>query len=230
MKLNLIISAIATAAILLSGTGVSAQTLATKKEYRSYERHENFLNRQIKDKAVKQARKEAKKLRKQGYAAPVGKLPIEKQLEKSWQCQYEIDQNGYPFYFIATAKTVGSNYSAAQMQAVNLAKLDLAGQIQTRVNQLIETKVANNEISSGDAASLNSFVSASKSVISNTLGRVLILVEIYKVLENGNNEVQVTLGYNSELAMAEAIKAVQKTMGGDADRLMKELDSLIEKE
>ena len=227
MNVRIIISAIVSASLLLASTGVLAQDVATRKEYRKIERHERFLNRQVKDKAIRSARKEARKLAKQGYKAPVGKLPIDKQLEKAWQCQYEMDSNGYPFYFIATARTTGSNYSAAQMQAVNLAKLDLAGQIQTRVNQLIEAKVANDEISSESAASINSFVSASKNLISNTLGRVMILVEIYRVNEAGNNEVQVTLGYNSELATQEAIKAVQKSMTAEAGELMEELDGLL---
>ncbi len=227
MNVRIIISAIVSASLLLASTGVLAQDVATRKEYRKIERHERFLNRQVKDKAIRSARKEARKLAKQGYKAPVGKLPIDKQLEKAWQCQYEMDSNGYPFYFIATARTTGSNYSAAQMQAVNLAKLDLAGQIQTRVNQLIEAKVANDEISAESAASINSFVSASKNLISNTLGRVMILVEIYRVNEAGNNEVQVTLGYNSELATQEAIKAVQKSMTAEAGELMEELDGLL---
>lgn len=227
MNVRIIISAIVSASMLLASTGVLAQDVATRKEYREIERHERFLNRQVKDKAIRSARKEARKLAKQGYKAPVGKLPIDKQLEKAWQCQYEMDSNGYPFYFIATARTTGSNYSAAQMQAVNLAKLDLAGQIQTRVNQLIEAKVANDEISAESAASINSFVSASKNLISNTLGRVMILVEIYRVNEAGNNEVQVTLGYNSELATQEAIKAVQKSMTAEAGELMEELDGLL---
>ena len=132
MNVRIIISAIVSASLLLASTGVLAQDVATRKEYRKIERHERFLNRQVKDKAIRSARKEARKLAKQGYKAPVGKLPIDKQLEKAWQCQYEMDSNGYPFYFIATARTTGSNYSAAQMQAVNLAKLDLAGQIQRR--------------------------------------------------------------------------------------------------
>lgn len=227
MNVRIIISAIVSASMLLASTGVLAQDVATRKEYRKIERHERFLNRQVKDKAIRSARKEARKLAKQGYKAPVGKLPIDKQLEKAWQCQYEMDSNGYPFYFIATARTTGSNYSAAQMQAVNLAKLDLAGQIQTRVNQLIEAKVANDEISAESAASINSFVSASKNLISNTLGRVMILVEIYRVNEAGNNVVQVTLGYNSELATQEAIKAVQKSMTAEAGELMEELDGLL---
>ena len=219
MNAHFIISAIAAAGMLMATTGISAQEVATKKDYRKIEKHEKFLNKQVKDRAIKDARKEARKLEKQGYRAPVGKLPIDKQLEKAWQCQYEMDSDGYPFYFIATAKTTGSNYSAAQ--------IDLAGQIQTRVSQLIEAKVANDEISSEEAVSLNSFVSASKNVISNTLGRVLILVEIYRVAENGNNEVQVTLGYNSKLATQEAIKAVQKSMDEEAGELMDELDSLL---
>lgn len=226
MKNRFIISILTAIAILFAASQAEAQ-VPTRKERRSVEKYEKYLNKQIKDKSIKQARKEAKKLAKQGYKVPTGKLPMDKQLERAWQLQYVVDENGYPFYFVASAKTIGSSYSAAQMQAVNIAKMDLAGQIQTRVNQLIEAKIANNEISQEDAASLNSFVSASKSVISNTLGRVLILVEIYRTLENGNNEVQVTLGYNSELAMEEAIKAVQKTMGQDADKLMKQLDSLI---
>ena len=227
MNVRIIISAIVSASLLLASTGVLAQDVATRKEYRKIERHERFLNRQVKDKAIRSARKEARKLAKQGYKAPVGKLPIDKQLEKAWQCQYEMDSNGYPFYFIATARTTGSNYSAAQMQAVNLAKLDLAGQIQTRVNQLIEAKVANDEISAESAASINSFVSASKNLISNTLGRVMILVEKYRVNEPANNEVPVTLGYNSELATQEAIKAVQKSMTAEAGELMEELDGLL---
>ena len=227
MNARIIFSMIAAAGMLLATTGMSAQEVATKKDYRKIEKHEKFLNKQVKDRAIRDARKEARKLEKQGYKAPVGKLPIDKQLEKAWQCQYEMDSNGYPFYFIATARTTGSNYSAAQMQAVNLAKLDLAGQIQTRVNQLVEAKVANDEISAEEAVSINSFVSASKNVISNSLGRVLILVEIYRVNENGNNEVQVTLGYNSKLATQEAIKAVQKSMGEEAGELMDELDSLL---
>lgn len=226
MKNRFIISILTVLAIMLGAAQADAQ-IPTRKERRNIEKYEKYLNKQVKEKSIRQARKEAKKLAKQGYKVPVGKLPMDKQLEKAWQLQYVVDENGYPFYFVASAKTIGSSYSATQMQAVNTAKLDLAGQIQTRVNQLIEAKVANNEISTEDAASLNSFVSASKSVISNTLGRVLILVEIYRTLENGNTEVQVTLGYNSDLATQEAIKAVQKTMGEDADHLMKQLDSLI---
>lgn len=226
MRMKLFFPIVLIAAICFGANSAVAQ-VATKKEHKQFEKHDKVLDKKIKEKAVKEARKEAKKLTKEGYKTPVGKLPMDKQLEKSWQVQYELDQNGYPYYFIATAKATGGNYTAAQMQAVNAAKLDLAGQIQTKVNQLIEAKVASNELDKQEAASINNIVSASKTVISNTLGRVLPLVEIYKTLENKNTEVMVTLGYNSDLAAAEAIKAVQKNLGEDAAGLMKQLDKLL---
>ena len=223
----MIVSAIAAAAVLFS-LEANAQ-VASKKEYKANEQHEKMLSKSIHEKAVKEARKEAKKLEKQGYKVPAGKLPLAKQLEDSWQAQYEIDGDGAPYYYIATATTIGSNYSAANMQATNTAKLDIAGQIQTQIASLVEAKIANNEISAADATSINSFVSASKSVINNTLGRVIKFVEIFRTLENGNVEAMVTLGYSTDIANKEAIRAMQKSLDNDADELMKKLDVLIAK-
>lgn len=225
MKTRMIISAIAAAAMLFS-MDANAQ-VANKKEFRAVEQHEKMLNKQIKEKALKQARKEAKKLEKQGYKVPVGQLPLAKQLENSWQAQYEIDADGTPYYFMASATTIGSNYTSANMQSTNTAKLDIAGQIQTQIAALVEAKIANNEISANDAVAINSFVSASKSVINNTLGRVIKFVEIYRTLENGNIESMVTLGYNTEIATKEAVKAMQKSLDAEAEDLMKQLDILV---
>jgi len=225
MKARIIISAIAAAAVLFS-IEANAQ-VATKKDYKALGKQEKVLNKEIQEKAIKEARKEAKKLEKEGYKVPVGKLPLAKQLEDSWQAQVTTDAEGVPYYFMATATSVGSNFTAASMSATNTAKLDIAGQIQTEIASVVEQKIANNEISADNAAAVNSFVSASKSVINNTLGRVLKFVEMYKTLENGNIQVQVTLGYNTEIATKEAVKAMQKTLDADAEELMKELDALL---
>lgn len=225
MKARLIISAIAAAAVLFS-IEANAQ-VATKKEYKALDKQEKVLNKEIQEKAIKDARKEARRLEKEGYKVPVGKLPLAKQIEDSWQAQVTTDAEGVPYYFMATSSTIGSNFTAASMQATNTAKLDIAGQIQTQIASVIEQKIANNEISADNAVAVNSFVSASKSVINNTLGRVIKFVEIYRTLENGNIEAMVTLGYNTEIAQKEAIKAMQKTLDSDAEELMKELDALL---
>lgn len=226
MKARIIISAIAAMAVIFS-VEANAQ-VATKKEYKALEKQEKFLNKEIQEKAIKDARKEAKRLEKQGYRVPVGKLPLARQIEDSWQAAVTTDADGVPYYFMATATSIGSNFTAASMSATNTAKLDIAGQIQTQIASVVEQKIANNEISADNAVAVNSFVSASKSVINNTLGRVLKFVEIYRMLENGNIEAQITLGYNTEIATREAVKAMQKTLDEDAEDLMKELDALLQ--
>ena len=121
---------------------------------------------------------------------------------------------------------MGGNQSSAVLQATNAAKLALAGQIQTKVSQLIEAKVANDDMGQEEAASLSSVVAASKSVISATLGRITPLVEVYRTLENKNVEVMVTLGYSLESANKAAISAVRAELAKKSEDLAKELDKL----
>ena len=182
----------------------------------------------MKKKAVKAARKEAKRLKKDGYMTLLGQLPLDKQLENSWQASYELDVQGYPYYIMSTQKATAANYTAAQLQAMNAAKTDIAGQIETRINQVIETKVTSNEFERNQANSLTSFVATSKNIISNTLGRVIKLVEIYREPKRTKVvEVQVTLAYNAEVATKEAINAIQKSVSSEDVEIMKLLDQLV---
>jgi len=85
---------------------------------------------ELNEKASKAARKEAKKLTKEGWQVSPGALPIEKQLDRSYLMQYEFDAEGYPKYFYGEAMSIAQNYDGAKMQALELAKLNLAGSIQ----------------------------------------------------------------------------------------------------
>lgn len=224
---KLIVSVFTAVAMMFAAVEASAQ-VATNKERQQIEKHEKALNKAMKKKAVKAARKEAKKLTKEGYAVPLGQLPMDKQLENSWQAAYEVSGDGLPYYIISTQKGVAANYTAAQMQAMNSAKMDIAGQIQTMVSQVIETKVASKEMSRGEAESLNTFVSTSKNVISNTLGRVIKLVEVYREPKRGNSvEVMVTLAYNAEVAQKEALNAMKSSLTSEDVELMSQIDKLV---
>ena len=196
MKRNLLIGAL-TALFVCFALGVQAQERATGKDYKDLKKQEKVLDKELRKKALKEARREAKQLEKEGFRTPVGKLPLAKQLENAWEKQAELDMEGNPFWYIASSRAVGGNQSSAVLQATNAAKIDLAGQIQTRVAQLIETKVANDDMGQEEAASLSSVVASSKSIISATLGRTIPLVEVYRTLENKNVEVMVTIGYSS---------------------------------
>ena len=211
---------------MLVTVSVFAQERATGKDYKELKKNEKVLDKELQKKAIKAARKEAKKLAKEGFKTPVGKLPLDKQLETAWEKQAELDMDGNPYWYIASSRAIGGNQSSAALQATNAAKIDLAGQIQTKVSQLIEAKVANDDMGQEEAASLSSVVAASKSVISATLGRTIPLVEVYRTLENKNVEVMVTLGYSMQAANQAAISAIRKELAGKSEELAKELDKL----
>ncbi|WP_346712981.1 hypothetical protein [Mediterranea massiliensis] len=227
MKKTLLFTALV-AFILSFSMSANAQMKASGKDYKKLQKNEKVLNKDLEKKAIKAARKEAKKLTKEGFRTPVGKLPLDKQLETAWQKQAEMDMEGNPYWYIASSRAIGGNQSSAALQATNAAKIDLAGQIQTKVSQLIEAKVANDDMGQEEAASLSNVVASSKSIISGTLGRTIPLVEVYRTLPNKNVEVMVTIGYSMQTANQEAIKAIRQELTGKSEELAKELDKLAE--
>lgn len=227
MKIKLIVSMFVAALMMLAAGDVYGQ-VATNKERKAVQKHEKVLNKAMKKKAIKSARKEAKKLTKEGWLTPVGQLPLDKQLENSWQATYEIDREGNPYYIISTQRGLAATFNAAQLSAMNAAKTDIAGQIETRINQVIETKIVNNELSSKDAETISTFVSTNKNIISTTLGRVIKLMEVYRQPKRSKSvEVMVTLAYNSEVAAREALKAMRKNLTAEDVEIMSMVDKLV---
>ena len=182
---------------------------------------------ELNEKATKAARKEAKKLAKEGWASAPGALPIEKQLDKSYLMQMEYDDNMYPKYLMGEAMSVGENYDGAKMQALELAKQNLAGQIQTEVTALIENSVANNQLGAEEAATVTKSVMAAKNLISQSIGRTITVVELYRTLNNKNKEVLVRIAYNGEMAKAAAKKAMREELEQKGNDLHERLDSLL---
>lgn len=183
--------------------------------------------KQLNEKATKQARKEAKNLKKQGWTVAPGALPVEKQLDRSYLMQYEFDNDGYQTYIMAEGMSVGGSYDAAKMQALELAKQNLAGQIQTEITALVENSVSNEQLTEGEVATVTRSVLASKNMISQSLGRVIPVVELYRPTEKNNKEVLVRLAYNTENAKRAAIKAIEQDLGERADSLHVRLNKIL---
>lgn len=178
-------------------------------------------------KASKASRKEAKRFRKEGWTTTPGALPLEKQLDKSFLMQYEYDENMYPKYIMGEAMSIGSNYDAARMQALELAKQNLAGQIQTEVTALIENTVANEQLKAEEAESITRSIMASKNLISQNIGRTIPVIEAYRVLPNKNKEVMVRIAYSSDMAKSAVRNAVKEDLEKKGDDLHGKLDKLL---
>lgn len=215
------------AAVLLFSATCISYAQSTKDQRKERQELTKASKRELNEKASKAARKEAKRLAKEGWKAAPGALPLEKQLDKSYMMQYQYDSDGYPQYIMAEAMSVGGNYDAAKMQSLELAKQNLAGQIQTEVTALIENTVANDQMDQSDATSITRSVMASKNLISQSLGRVLPVVELFRVVNGNNREVLVRIAYSQDMAKAAAKRAIRQELEARGDSLHNKLDELL---
>lgn len=212
-------------AFLCLTANVSAQTAKDIRKERQEIRKAS--KSELNEKATKTARKDAKKLKKEGWTTVPGALPLEKQLDKSYMMQMEYDEDMYPKYLMGEAMSIGENYDAAKMQALELAKQNLAGQIQTEVTALIENSVANEQLANEDATSVTQSIMGAKNLISQSIGRTITVIECYRVKTNKNKEVLVRIAYNGAMAKAAAKRAIQDELKSKSEDLQKKLDQLL---
>lgn len=189
------------------------------KEYRQFEKAaENELN----SKVLRDARKGARQYKREGWQTIPGHLPIERQLDDIYKMRRFRDENLNFKYVTAEGVSIGEHYDAAKMQASEVAKLRLAGSISEDVHAVIRNSIANKQLTAGEAASITEIVSASENRISQRLGRVVPIVELYRTLPNGNKEVLVMVAYSSELAKEAARQVVREELQKKADKLLLE--------
>ncbi len=217
------------AAIVAMGMSANAQSV---KEAKELIKERKVLAKQSKSelnqKASKAARKEAKTLKKEGWMVNPGALPLDKQLDKSYLMQMEFEENMMPKYIMGEARSIGENYDAAKMQALELAKQNLAGQIQTEITALIENTVANKQLAQEQAASVIQSIMVSKNLISQRIGRTINVVEVYRTLPGSKNkEVLVRIAYNSKMAMEAAKAAVREDLEAKGEDLHEQLDKAL---
>ena len=156
---------------------------------------QKMAKQELAAKVDKATKKESKRLAKEGWVVSPGALPLEKQLQRSYEMEYQYDDMGFPKYIMANAQSIAENYDAAKTTATSLAITNLAGQIQTEVAALIENTVANQQLAAEDAVSISETVMSSKNLISQSIGRTIVVVECYRVLSNKNREVMVRIAY-----------------------------------
>ena len=183
--------------------------------------------KQLDAKASKTALNEAKRLKKEGWKPAPGALPIEKQLDNSFLKQQEEDELGYPKFLMGEAMSIGENYDAAKMQALELSKQNLAGQIQTEVTALIENTVANKQLAKEEAVSITKSVIASKNLISQKIGKTIVVTELYRELSNKNKEVLVRVAYNMQMAKEAARQAIREDLEQKGLDLHQQLDKAL---
>ena len=122
---------------------------------------------------------------------------------------------------------LGENYDGAKMQAMELAKQNLAAQIQTEVSGLIDNSVATQQLAMEEAVTVTKSIMASKSLIVQSIGRTITVMECYRTLKNKNKEVLVRIAYNGAMAKAAAKNAIRQSLENESAELHKKLDNVL---
>ncbi|MEN3041275.1 MAG: hypothetical protein ABDH66_07040 [Bacteroidia bacterium] len=188
---------------------------------------EKEAKREIQRRAIKEARKEAKKFKRAGYEVTPGSLPMEKQLEYTWIRLYQRDNQGQAVFLSADGNAVAETRTAAEMQAIEAAKLNLAGQLETFIRAIIEANIANAQLNTQEASSVTEFLAAAKNIIATSIGPVEPAFKIYRNLPNKNVEVNVKLLVNREQVLLQAKKQIREELRERLKGLQDKVDKLL---
>lgn len=185
---------------------------------------------ELKEKASKTARKEAKRFKKEGWAVSPGALPMEKQLDRSYMFEMDVDDDLNPRYVIGEGRSIGENFDAANIQATELARMQLAGKIGSEATALVDNLVANKQLAQDQAASITTTMIESKTIFSQKLGRVQVALSLNRVLKNGNKEVMVRLVAKESSIKEIAKQAIRDELEKDGKELSEELKTILSRE
>ena len=220
MKKIVVLIASLLISVLVFGQNSADQAKALAKK-------EKDTRKNLNEKAGKIARKEGRQLEKEGYDVAPGALPLKKQLDNAYMKQSENDDEGYPKWYIANNRGTANTAAAAKLTAMELAKLDLAGQLGSNISGLVENSLSNSQINEVEATSIQKVLSASTNVISASLGRVLVFTEFYKKVGDNNMSCAIMIGTNAKLAEQAAKKAVRKKLQEETDVVREKLDKML---
>jgi len=180
-------------------------------------------NRRLQEMKVSEGSMEqAKEMKADGWKVMPGRLPLEQQIERSALFQNQFEEDFItPAYVWGEATTEAETYDAGLFQALEFARLNLAGNIESKVTQLVDNKLGNNQKGSGIAQSISTSMGKAKSLVSQKLGQTSPVVSAYRMLPTGVYQVRVMTFYSMAEARRLAIEAVKAQSEKDGQQLAK---------
>lgn len=202
--------------------GVSAQNAMQKKVMQT--------KSALKEKASKDAKNEAKRMAKEGWTVSPGGLPLEKQIDRWYAIKEDFDDDGEPAYVTGEGRAQGENFHAAQVQATELARMELASSISSEATGIVDNMIANKMLGDDQAASITTTLMESKSIFSQKIGRVQTPLIATRVLKNNNKEVIVRMATKASSIKEIAKQAVRAELEKQGKELSEELKAYFDKD
>ena len=217
---------IAVSLIMACGATYAQDAKEIMKERRTIQK---LAKSELNEKATKDARKEAKRLTKEGFVVFAGDLPLAKQLDRSYMMEYEYIQSAagsiVPKYLVGRGMATGDAYNAVQNDAIAVAKDYVAGLAQIDITSITEITLANR--SEAVKTSFAEVVSASKNIVSKRLGEVLPVVTIFKESNKHEITVAVRVVYDRNTALQTYKEVIREELEKKGNKLHEELDQVL---
>lgn len=178
--------------------------------------------KQFKGQMLKEAKKQAKALKREGWKPAPGTMPIENQLSEYYIQLHELDGR-FPKYIMGRASAKGSTYGVARKQAVARARVDIASSLQAEVASLNEMTEGNTELSNGEVETMAKMLETSQTLVQQSIGRTNVVYEIFREVD-GKTEVQVAVNYDGNAAKSTLLKLFDE----DSAELRAKLQKMLE--
>ena len=205
-----------------------AGTMVSYAQSQSFAQMKAKAKSELSEKAAKEVRKEAKKKEKEGWKNAPGSLPMVKQLERAMLREsMEDPETGDLMFFKGEATSKGGVYDAAKRAAIEYARNQIAGQVETNMTELVQNSLANDQEGGEVNVSFAKTIAESRSLISQRLGNAQPMVELYRDLPGGQKEVSVTILMNRKQATNNAKAVIREQLKKESEVLAKKLDEKL---
>ena len=213
MKTTVIIRSLLFFALIGCFGVIEAQVLKTrKKEYKQ---------------ALRQRTKE---LTKDGYS-PKGAGNLELYVREAINKEFDTDENGESKFAVVYTSAVDPTFEGAATACRAAARAALAGNIETRVAELVKRSLNTEQISMKSAEGINKTVTAGKQLIAQRVSMedTYTLFRELKDERDGKTIIEVNYAgaYSQRLAMEKAREYIREQMKDEAEELHRDLDKIF---
>lgn len=217
------------AAIMIATTA----TAQTAMELARQQQELNAINmKMLNAKPTKQAKKQAKELKAEGWTVPAGDIDIAKQVTRSqlYSAELTTDESGNVTkrYIMQTAQQTAGTYNSGYAAARAAAQTELAAMLKTELVTAMQQKLDNSQSNAMTATTIDKFNQRSRMIVDQTLTNAIPVLAIYRRLPNNNFEVQVRIAFDKKELIARIKRNMQQELEKDGDKLYDIVDAVFD--
>ena len=217
------------AALMIAATA----TAQTAMELARQQQELNAINMaMLNAKPTKQAKKQAKELKAEGWTVPAGDLDIAQQVTRSqlYSAELATDESGNVTkrYIMQTAQQTAGTYNSGYAAARAAAQTELAAMLKTELVTAMQQKLDNSESDALTAITIDKFNQRSRMIVDQTLTNAIPVLSIHRRLPNNKFEVQVRIAFDKKELIARIKRNMELELEKDGDKLYDIVDAVFD--